>query len=211
MKKRNKIAWLSAIVGLSVNAVVAIVIVLIGNYSHLELRILGTTFALFALTVAVVLSITRYYSSLEVNETKNTTYERKHEVRKHLLVYFISALFFFGFLALMLILAIWEVMDLMFFFLWGWLTIGLGFISSVHIAHVLPKIIHSDVVRITSIVNIVISATFYFLLLIILWFNPHVNFFEGFWLRLNLVVLILAILGNTVRPILMKVFPGELK
>jgi len=103
MKDFRKKLILLVIAALCVSTVIAIIIVLIGNYSATEWRILVTTAVVFAYCICIFIAISKY------QDHRKSEHEKKEPKDNRILVYVISGILYSTFAAIILALTIWDV------------------------------------------------------------------------------------------------------
>ena len=174
----------ASVIALCINAAVAIVIVLIGNYSQTEWRILGTSIALFAYCIAL-LSCVNYYNENRGPKT---------------LIHTVGSAAFCSLMAFVIVLAIWNIATITFESLS--LSAVLFLLVTVHAAFVLPLRNADRRITMVKTATLTLSAIASLLFLALIWFG----YYGDFILRLHLVILILLVLGTILIPILGHIF-----
>jgi len=187
-------ALIASIITLCVNALIAIVIVLIGNYSTTEWRILGTSAIIFAFCLGM-LGCVHYYQQQKEQAEK---YKRNNETE--LLVYLVAGIVVCAVFSVLFILMVWNVIRPDFWSLC--LTFTVVFMGSMHAVLILAQNSSDKRIRMIKIATLVLAALAAIPTFVLIWYG----YYGDIVLRIHLAILILLLLGTVLVPILIHVF-----
>jgi len=200
---KKRFLWLS-VIALSALTAIIIVIVLIGNYSATEWRILGSAAIVFVYCIGLFLTISKYQSYRQIEQGLN----RPKDVR--IIVPLVACIAYFTFTAIILIISVWDILSMRTenITVRLVLTFALTAAAAVLVTFVLPQKKQDKVVQIVRWTTIGITLLVTTITAAVIWFwktSASTNF-SAFMVRLYLVSLILMVFGTILTPIVTYIY-----